>query len=220
MPAIAPISQPISHTSDATVAPLLVLLAIQLAALAMGAARIPLAARWPATDAPLALDEMFVVQVIAASMLFPVLATSFRATALIVASSLPFAFLAGALSGAQIAHIAFGSGVTTAWIIGLALLGVHGRVPGVRAAIMIVAISMSLGLPLLSYLNREFGVDESAGLWWLIPLSPTAAALSAAHGAHGGAMWVSPGFALLVGGALSVISWRGDRSRDKLSTRP
>src|SRR5262245_15477913 len=88
------------------IGPLLIWLAIQLIALSISAARIKLWARAPLPGEQFSIDVMLVLQIIAASMLFPLFSRDQQTTVTVAAASLPFTALAGALSGTSLGHLA------------------------------------------------------------------------------------------------------------------
>src|SRR5205823_6006091 len=84
---------------------LIVWLMPQVVSLALSAARVPLAAHWPSDGERWAIEQMVVVQTIAAAMLAPVLFPSVPATIAVVVSAGPMALLAGFLSSIPLARI-------------------------------------------------------------------------------------------------------------------
>src|SRR4051794_2325066 len=97
----------------------LVWLLVQLAALGLSAARVPLAARWPADGEALALEQMLVAQTVAAGMLFPALLRDPRSCAVAILTSLPFVQLAALLSSTTFAHAAPAAGLALLWLVTL-----------------------------------------------------------------------------------------------------
>src|SRR5262245_36524683 len=104
-PPLKPDSQPIPA--------LLIWLATNLVALCIGAARVPLWARFPTHTEQYAIDEMIVMQLAAASLLCQVLLCDLRTTLLIAASSLPFIGLSGLLAGTRTTDVAIAGAQVT-----------------------------------------------------------------------------------------------------------
>ena len=95
--------------------------------------RVPLAAGYPANGELLAANVLVVTQVIAASLLFPLLLTSGPAAVAVISAAWPFLVLAGVLSGAPPERIAAAGCYVSAWLVALWTWGEVGNGSALRA---------------------------------------------------------------------------------------
>jgi hypothetical protein len=159
--------------------PLLAWLLIQLAALGLPCARVPLSARFPSAAETLALDELLVAQVVFAGMLSPVLLKDWRSFAASILTALPFISLSGYLASATIAVESRASLILCAWLV---LLWLWQRALTSRhAGIILVATAnlLTIGLPLVWLVRWDASatvpqLDRAPGIY---VVSPTIAAL-------------------------------------------
>jgi hypothetical protein len=168
--------------------PLLVWLALQLLALLIPLLRVPLAAGYPRPAELLAAHVMVVTQVTASALLFPWLLRNRASAIAAVATTWPFAALAGAVSGLPPMRALSAGSYVTAWMVAWwawpEFAPARARGAAVAAASLLAAGSLAL-----FYLWLEFGPDagadvgEAAALW--APLSPPLAALRLLQGAPG-----------------------------------
>ncbi len=93
---------------------------IQLAALGIGSGGTPLWAHHPRPAESIGADEMMVVQISAAAMLFPFLFPNFSTTLAAIALAWPFLQLAGWLSATAASNLLGASLFVSLWIAGLA----------------------------------------------------------------------------------------------------
>lgn len=161
---------------------LVIWLTVQLLALGLAAARVPLWARSPAPGDELATDFMLVTQVVVAGLLFPVLLVNIRTTATMILTAAVFIELAGLLAGIPRGRMALAWGALSIWMITLWLI-----VPLVRrgrwATMLAIAFAtcLTLGGPLLLYLRAESGSTVSMD-WASIALcGPTLAIMAVIH---------------------------------------
>jgi hypothetical protein len=194
-------------------------LAVQLAALALSAGRVPLSARFPRVAEELAVDVMLVAQVTAASLLFPLLLRDARALAVAVLTALPFLQLAGYLAGTPTPRLARAAAYLVVWLIAL---GLWRRALSSRAAALYgvaVASAIAVGGPILWYARAEFA-RHSAAVDWPADgaLGPILGALAQVeHPAIALAPWFALGTFALAGGAAALV--RAARNPTKRTTR-
>ncbi len=194
--------------------PLLIWLAIQLLALGIGAARVKLWARAPLPGEQFSIDVMFVMQIVAASLLFPFVTRDLLTTITIASTSLPFIALAGLLSGTSSGRLMLAALYLILWLLGLAMLAQASMQPFARIASSCGLVLLSIGIPILVYLNREFSTSRSES--WGTPLSPTLGVLAVLGKlSQSGWSWVSPIGAFSIG---FVVKLARQRMRDSLST--
>jgi hypothetical protein len=137
---------------------------IQLTALLLGAARVPLWAHFPKPGEQFGAHEMLVAQIVASGMLFPYLLRDWRARLVIIATALPFLELAGFLSGLPFARVTLAWVYLGFWILSL---GFWRSAQPIRSASIGVAIAnaLSLGGALLWYLRAEFADERAVTPW-------------------------------------------------------
>jgi hypothetical protein len=172
--------------------PLLVWLLVQLAALSIAAARVPLAAQYPAAGERLAVYLVLAAQVVAAAALMPWLLTGWRAAAVVAVSAWPFLALACFLSAVPTGDAVALAGYLSGWILCLVVWGTAARSRRVMMCISAVASTLAAGGPLLAYLRAEF-----------TPLDASAWAVNWQYGPLAGA------FALAAGRPAAESGWPG-----------
>jgi hypothetical protein len=158
---------------------LLVWIALQLAALTVGALQMPLSARYPVPAERLALHVMLVVQVSSAALLFPSLMRTWGMSVMAIAVSWPFVQLAGHLSGHSAGVVVASAVYLSGWLGVLAAWRGMLRSERAQLAGAAVAVTLSLGGALLWYLRVEFtsAVDGSGLARWSM-LGPVTGVLS------------------------------------------
>ena len=168
-------------------------LAIQLVGLMLGVFRVPLAARAASPGEQWALHEVLAIQIVAASLLFPVLMPNWRTATVILLTSIPFAQLAGFLSNIPVEGWWLAAGLAAGWIGALAMLGAatrrldtwrssrrtdHTRPRTITALAVATASAFTVGGAVLWYLRAEFGTSSSAELSSASHYGPLAGALA------------------------------------------
>src|SRR5688572_24474358 len=140
--------------------PLVVWLGAQLAAIALAAARVPLAAQYVEPAEHLALHLMLGVQVVVASLLFPFLLRDVRSVVQIVATAIPFQLAAAYLAGHGMSEVVQPAGIVLAWLVTLGVWAMVIR--SMRAQMLGVAVAslLTLGLVASRYLRLEFGASQ------------------------------------------------------------
>jgi hypothetical protein len=171
---------------------------VQLGALALAAARVPLtAAHFVAPAESLALDEMLVTQFATSAMLIPFLLRDARSTLGAMLTAAPMLQLAAVLSTTPPARVAGAWTCLACWLAGAALWG--GAVPSRHRGVMIaIANLLTLGGLILWYLAAEFGSDLR-----LLRAFPLVATLRFAHGVSGLALPLSSTAVLMSCGAIA-----------------
>lgn len=147
--------------SNSITAPLLLWLVMQLSALALSAARIPLAARWPEPAEAAAVQIMMVVQVITSAMLFPWLLRDRWCAVAIVLTAGPMLQLAVVLASAPPTVFLRAWAGVAAW---LGMLAVWRWALPSRSLLLAVAGMNLLVIagPLVAY----FGAESSQAIAW------------------------------------------------------
>lgn len=205
-------------------APLAVWLAIQLAALALAAARVPLAARYPDTGERLALDVVLVAQIAASSLLFPWILRDWTTATLSIALCWPVLALAVWLSGLPPARLPGAAGYATLWLLSLSAWRAALRSHKSQMIAAAVASAWAVGGPLLWYLRVEFTGSASD---WAPPTTwfgPVAGALHQARPAEPGdfsaaGFWLVPAGVLAAGvTVVGIARLRAVRRRRRLTT--
>jgi hypothetical protein len=169
--------------------PLLLWLLIQVAALLLAAARVPLAAQYPAPAEMLAAHVVAVVQVTAAAVLAPYLLRDVAAFAAAVATVWPFLVLAGALSATSSTTLAVAAAYVTAWLVALSAANLALPAPS-RHWTVAAATVLTTGAAALGYLNAEFG--GAADHAWVRMLPPLAVLHQLDSGTTRWTDWVLP----------------------------
>ena len=154
----------ISHTPcqterDSSIsAPLALWLIVQLAALALAAARVPLSAHFVRPGEALAVEEMLVAQFAISAMTFPFLLRDGRCCLAIVLSAAPMLQLAGVLAGAPVARLVGAWTCLAVWLTSLTIW--RSALPPRRRPIAIaVANLLTIGGGVFLYLSTEFHRD-------------------------------------------------------------
>jgi hypothetical protein len=137
-------------------------LGLQLAALALCAARFMFWARSPVVSEQLAFDVVIAVQVFCASLFFPQLLGTWRSTLLAMVTAIVFGQLAAELSDTAQFSLFFAEIYVIAWIAALhfILRSLTTNVSRLLATSLVTMIS--IGGPLLWYLRVEFSGADSA----------------------------------------------------------
>jgi hypothetical protein len=116
---------------------------------------VPLWATQPAPRESAALAEMIVVQIAAASLLFPILLENFRTTLAVVLLACLFIHLAGKISGAVENPLLAVCGYVSLWIIGLGCLSTRLSTRALKLSGIWVFSLWTIGGVLLWYLRLE-----------------------------------------------------------------
>lgn len=207
--------------SPVSIFALVIWLGVQLLALGLAAARVPLWARYPSPGDELAIDFMLVTQIVFAGLLFPVLLSNVRATATLILTSAVFIHLAGLLADVPLPRMALGWVFVGGWMVALWL-----TVPFLkrfRAATLLgiaIATCLTLGGPLLLYLRLESAPAYAPDWPTLGFLGPTTGALAIIHAPtfhhH---PWTASGALLALGISLRLASrWSARQVVHQLST--
>jgi hypothetical protein len=143
-------------------------LLVQLAALLLAVARVPLAAEYPRAAEQLAIYMLLATQTFAAAALMPWLLRGWRASMLAAACCWPLLAIAAMLSNVSPGRALATGGYLSAWIAALAVW--NAAAPSRRFAFLFsaVASAVAAGGPLLWYLRAEFVPPEAstAGPAW------------------------------------------------------
>jgi hypothetical protein len=202
-----------SHTSSHFL-PLILWLGVQLLALALAAMQVPLSDQFPRPAERMALDEMLVAQVLAATLLFPMLLPSAGATVLLIAATWPFLQLAGVLSSAPAKSIVVGGCYVGSWLLVLRLFRSALRTQKAELTGVAVATAIALGGAMMWYLRAEFALDTPAAPFVAgSTLGPIVGVLSAVHGNAGWAsVWGPMAVAATIGSSVAAVTWRRRQS--------
>jgi hypothetical protein len=168
--------------SSSPIAPLIVWLVLQGAALALAAARIPLSAHYPQAGERLAIDLVLAAQIGGSAALFPLLMRDRRTAVVTICSAWPFVAFAAVLSALPPGRSAIIAAFVTAWLVVLALwnAGLHSL--KWRLVASAVAVVASVGGALLWYLRVEFDAAGGGGPPADGRYGPLLAAISVARG--------------------------------------
>jgi hypothetical protein len=159
---------------------ILIWIVLQLLALALAAARVPLWAHHPLPRESLATAEVAAVQIISCALLFSLLLPNFFTSCAIIALAIPFIQLAGMLADDPVTNLLLASALVALWLAGLALLSAALRSPRAQALGVAIVSMLCLGTPLLSYLHSEAtpGATSMLSTWspglWLVAAIPLA----------------------------------------------
>ena len=145
-------------------APLFLWLIIQLATLAIAAARVPLSARFPPAGEQFAAYAMIVAQVVAVSLLFPFLLRDAATTLMVILTALPFLQLAAYLSSTPLVRAGLAAAYVAAWIITLALLRAGLRTRSAALLGVAIAVAWSVGGAIVWYASAES--REASAIDW------------------------------------------------------
>ena len=161
-------------------APVILWLAVQLAALALAAARVPLAAKYPRPEELLAAHLMLTVQVSASALLFPYLMRDWRTAASVIATAWPFLMLASTLAAVPVGRAVAAGAYVTLWLVALAAWAPLLTRPQLQSMGVAFAALVSVGGVALNYLRVEFSnlaYGNGTGHAWTA-LGPVTAAIS------------------------------------------
>jgi len=171
--------------------------AINVAALALAAFRVPLSAGYSQPAELLAPQVVLVTQVAAAGMLFPMLTRTTATAVCAVASVFPFA-AAAAFVGAKGQPATLAAAVFVAsWVATLAVGNRILRTPAARMLGVALANLLTIGEPVLHYLGQEFARPPAASIG---PTLHVLAILDGRWGKVGG--WIP--VAAVLGAAITV----------------
>lgn len=201
--------------SGAMTSAVLLWVAPQVAALCVGAFRVPLTAGYAVPAESAAAGVMVSVQVIAAAALFPVVLGGWQRLVMAVAMGWTFGLLAGFLATTATVQLIWTMGQVTTWLVALwAWAGVvqgpirklepgRRRQTGRGAGLAVgVALLCTVGSAMLRYLRSEYqpavGSGGGTGVWNFTPLLVSVRQLGS-----DGFLWT--GWA--VSGGLAVAGW-------------
>jgi hypothetical protein len=184
-------------------------LLVQLAALLVAVARVPLAADYPRAAERLAIYMLLAAQSFAAAALMPWLLRGWRASILAAACCWPLLAIAAMLSSVPPTRALAAGGYLTAWIAALALW--NAAAPSRRFAFVVSAVesAVAAGGPLLRYLRAEFVPPDAsaAGATW--HYGPVLSAFSLVDGAPNfQGDWLVLLAAIVLGGSLAWVKKR------------
>lgn len=202
-----------AHRPPVEMAPLVVWLLIQLSALALSAARVPLWARAGEPVEQFAAAQMATVQVIAAALLFGWLLPNLATGIAVIVSGIPMLMLAGMLSQTPSPHLAGAAALVCAWLTMLGIFSAALRTPGGKLLGMTLATLWAAGLPIARYLAADF--HHSPPPSWARGLSvdpATASVLQIQSGTWVAAMWLLLAVAMAVGALLCAGKFRATKS--------
>jgi hypothetical protein len=200
--------------------PLALWLSLQFIALLPPTLHIPLSDNFPRPIERLALDEMLIVQITAAALLFPMLFKTVSTTAALVACTWPFLQLAAILSATPVQPLLLAALYLAMWMTALALINsaLHGNRARMRAVTL--ATSFTLAGPLLSYLSREFASNDRAPKL-ITALNPLLCALRISRNDKIAPLfWAFSNTLLALSLIVSALLHRRRAMPDKLSTNP
>ena len=149
-------------------------LVLQLIALIVATARVPLAAGYPQPAEFLAPHVMVVVQTTAAVLLFPYLLSSWPVAVAVMATTWPFIILSGLLSSVPGDRLVSTAGYVSGWLLTLAALS-RALPPRARPFAVAAGTLLAAGGVVGFYLEQDFGSGSTRGFW--TSLSPPLAAL-------------------------------------------
>jgi hypothetical protein len=202
-----------AKAAPSSTAQLVVWLALQLIVIALGAARVPLAARYPAPAEQLAPHLLLCTQVIVVSLLFPWLLNDVRAAVQALATALPFQLASAYLAGNSAREILGALAFVDGFILVLAVWRPLLRSSFAQSLGVSLASCLTLGGGMLRYLRVEYsgGTAESLSHTWetVTPLPSTLTALAGETPVGG---WGVLAVLLVAGIAFHVISGRWQRA--------
>ena len=206
--------RPTPHDRSGSVAagPLTLWILVQLTALALAAARVPLLYRAPQPLERVAVHYVLAAQIVAAALLFPWLMRNVATGLCVILVSAPFAQLAALLAEVELSRAAVAWGFAALWMSALLAWSAVLRASA-RARLVAVALAGALAIvgPVLRYLRYEFfhfDQPTSETTQWIDPVSCALAQLQA--GPMDAWPWVA-GACLLAGGVLAR-TWSGRRA--------
>ena len=178
----------------------------QVAVLGLCAARVQIFSRAPAATEQITLPAMIAVQVATSALIFPHLLRSLRSTTLAMASMWPLAQLASNLSDAPASALIRAELYVSIWLIALflwnqSLTTKFSRLLGIASAGMI-----SIGGPILYYLQSEFAASTAHNPTGFAGYGPLAGAVSQIFSASDYGPWVELGvFSSCAAAALTLF---------------
>jgi hypothetical protein len=198
-------------------AALLPWLVLQLLALALPTLQVPLSDDFPRPTERVAVQEMVIVQVLSAAMLFPML-RNVPTTIAVIASTWPFLQLAGMLAGTPAPRLLCATLYLAMWMITLALANSMLRSRRARLRAAAFTTSFALAGPLFWYLRHEFASDAAANEWLVVasPILSVFAILNRARQSVG--TWIFMTALLVSSLGASMLVRRRASNRDNLST--
>jgi len=143
---------------------MVVWLALQMCALALSAGRTMLWARSPRASEQLGLAVMLVTQIVAASLLLPLLCGR-RTVLILAATGWPMAQLAAFVADASFHRVILGETYVSVWLV---VVHVWSRLissPPGRLYASAIAMLLSLGGPVLCYLSVDFAEEAPHVVW-------------------------------------------------------
>lgn len=187
--------------------PLLVWLIVQLGALALGAAGVPLSARDVLPVEALSFEVMLVTQAGVAALLWPWAFGDVRRGVAVIATALPFTLAAGLLSATQPNEVLAAALLLIVWLASLALMPAScGPLTTTitRAALVLFAA----GGAIATYLRAEFIATPDE-----LTIGPVAWMLSKNSGFFGSFSWICSGALVLFAvSARIVVNARASRT--------
>ena len=187
-------------------------LAVQLVALGLAAAGIPLAAKWPRPAEGLAPHVMLAAQIAAAALLFPYLLRSWHTAGVVVASAWPLLLIAAVLASAPLDRAAVGGMYVTAWLVALTIWRAGLPDTARRSIGVSAAAVVAIGDAAVWYLQSEYGSDGSAGPPAALGPVTSSLGLLAAPGGDW-LLWLAPVGIAACGGALLLVRHVGRARR-------
>jgi hypothetical protein len=172
-----------SEPATSFTGPLIAWLAVQLLALGLGAAGLPLSAKSVRPPEAMSVQILLVTQVVAAAALWPMLFGSGRQAGVTIATAVPFTQAAGFLSATPPGDLLSAGGMLLLWLGSLAVLPARDLGETGRLVVRATAVVLSAGLAVAGYLRMEFAPPQTPtpGLgpvaWALGNLSPAPHAL-------------------------------------------
>jgi hypothetical protein len=191
-------ASPPTAAATGMILPLLLWLGIQLAALGIGAAGVPLSAQRPIPPETLSIQIMVVTQIGAAALLWPVLFANWRASVGVITTALPFLQAAGFLSATPTATLGSISALVCVWLLTLAILPQPTSHPTAVMLLRVPIVLWSIGGAVEMYLRSEFAVEPSS-----FALGPIVQNLSRLQGDSAFSTWAVDVLLLLL-----AIAWR------------
>jgi hypothetical protein len=207
------VSAPPDNTSSATVpqaesltTSVAIWLAVQLAALVVSAARVPLWARFAQPGEDLALAVMLATQICAAALLAPMVLGSWPRALCAIALAIVFMQLSAMLAAADRADVVLASTYVASWLLALALYVRATRYSDVaRATVVIGASCLTIGASALSYAAQEFSAATPWRLTMVNVLVIRPAQLFSVR------PWILVLLILILGGAVVMMRRRSSR---------
>ncbi len=184
-------------------------LAIQFGALTLSALRVPLWARPPQPIESVAAEQMLVVQMVCASMLFGWLMHNRVTSFFTILSSAPMLLFAGALAEMPFGNTSRGWVYLCVWLTALSCWSAvlperRARLLGVTVALVFV-----LGGPTLHYLSAEFHHSAPFGSRAWFSFDVIGVSVLQIHSDQVDvANWIIPSLALLGGVGVLVMKYR------------